>query len=612
MCGVIGYVGSKPCVDFIFEGLKKLEYRGYDSSGIATLSKKDGLLRFVKSEGKLEKLKVLLPELPSDSYVGLGHTRWATHGIPSTRNAHPHIHNRMAIIHNGIFENYKEFKSDLEKSGSNFNSETDSEVFLHILTKELKVAGDLKQAIMNWVTRFRGAYALGILTEEEPNSMYLVKQGCPLVIGLGKGENYFASDPVPLSKYTNRFLFLEDGEFARISMEQVQIWKFDGTEVRREPVLLEWSQSQVEKQGHRHYMLKEIYEQPAVISNTIERFLDVHKNDISLKQHDLKNINFSNFDRIDITACGTAYYAGLIGKYILEPILKIPVNVELASELRYRNPCINSRTLFIAVSQSGETADTLACVKLAKTLGAQVLSICNVRFSSIARESDGVIYMEAGPEIGVASTKAFSAMVLNLYFFALGTAKLRGIKLGSIEEKAIENLLKLPTLADLAITSEKHIAGVARKYFELTSTLFVGRGCSFPLALEGALKLKEISYIHAEGYAGGELKHGPIALIDHNIAVVSIVSKDNHREKMLSNVEEIRARDGRILGIGSADDENFRSLCADYIPCPQIEDEALQVLLSVIPLQLFAYNVAVLRGTDVDQPRNLAKSVTVE
>ncbi len=611
MCGVIGYVGTKPCVDFLFNGLKKLEYRGYDSAGIATIASKEGL-RVIKSEGKLDRLKALLHLLPAHGTIGLGHTRWATHGVPSRDNSHPHAHQGLAIIHNGILENYKELKSQLVKSGSKFISETDSEVFVHILNQELKNGLDIRQALIRLLVQFKGAYALGILAEHDAEAIYLVKQGSPLVIGLGEGENFFASDAVALGEQTNRFIFLEDGEFARITKDTVSLWQFDGKEIHREPVRLEWSQTQAEKHGHRHYMLKEIYEQPAVIANVIARFYDPVRKEISFAKQDIGNLNLAKIERIQITGCGTAYYAGLIGKYILEPALKIPVNVELASELRYRKPCLDEKTLVIAMTQSGETADTLACVKLAKKMGAQVLSVCNVRFSSIARESTAVIYMEAGPEIGVASTKAFTAMVLDLYFFACAAARLRGQTDPDREEKAIANLLKLPTLADQALSREKHIAAVARKYFELTNCLFVGRGCSFPIALEGALKLKEISYIHAEGYAGGELKHGPIALIDRNMAVVSIVPADCHREKMLSNVEEIRARDGKILGIGAVDDDNFRSMSDDYIPCPQVDDEGLQALLSIIPLQLFAYTVAVLRGTDVDQPRNLAKSVTVE
>jgi glucosamine--fructose-6-phosphate aminotransferase (isomerizing) len=611
MCGVIGYIGKKPCADFIFEGLKKLEYRGYDSAGIAILSE-NHTLHLIKSEGKLDKLKPLLSELPRLGSIGMGHTRWATHGIPSTENAHPHVHQGLAIIHNGILENYKELKTELRDQGDVFKSETDSEVFVHILNREMKEVTDIKQAILNLIPRFRGAFALAILSEKEPDAIYIVKQGSPLVVGLGEGENYFASDALALGTKTHQFLFLEDGEFARVDKDHVDVWNFEGTPIKKIPTHLEWTQSQVEKLGHPHYMLKEIYEQPAVAANIIDRFYDPIRRDISFAKHDLTKIDFMAFDRIEITGCGTAFYAGHIGKYILEPILKVPVNIELASELRYRNPYMNEKTLLIAVTQSGETADTLACVKLAKSKGAQILSICNVRYSSIARESTSVLYMEAGAEIGVASTKAFSAMILNLYFFALAAAQKRGCIDRAQIQTAIENVLKVPTLIDQALSRDKHIATVAHKYFELTSTLFVGRGPNYPLALEGALKLKEISYIHAEGYAGGELKHGPIALIDRNMAVVSIVAKDSYREKMISNLEEIRAREGKIIGIGPSHDETYRTLCEDYIPCPQIDDEGLQVLISVIPLQLFAYNVAVLRGTDVDQPRNLAKSVTVE
>ncbi len=611
MCGVIGYVGTKPCVDFLFQSLKKLEYRGYDSTGIATLTPKEGL-RVIKSEGKLDKLQPHLNSLPSHATMGLGHTRWATHGVPSQKNSHPHAYQGTAIIHNGILENYKDLKAELVGKGSSFISDTDSEVFVHILLDELKTTPDMRQALIKLLPQFRGAYALGVLSDHDPEAFYLIKQGSPVVIGLGENENFFASDAVALGERTSRFIFLEDGEFARISKDKVSIWNFDGKEIHREAVRLEWSPTQVEKHGHRHYMLKEIYEQPAVIANIIERFYDPVRKQVSIDKLNIANLDLARIDRVQILGCGTAYYAGLMGKYLLEPALKLPVSVELASELRYRDPYLDSKTLVIAMTQSGETADTLACVKLAKKMGAQVLSICNVRFSSIARESTAVLYMEAGPEIGVASTKAFTAMVLDLYFFAIAAARLRGSYDSAQEQKALAHVLTLPTLADQTLSREKQIAAVARKYFEVSSCLFVGRGFSFPLALEGALKLKEISYIHAEGYAGGELKHGPIALIDRNMVVISVVPMDRHREKMLSNIEEIRARDGKIVGIGCVDDHHFQSLSDDFIPCAQIDDEGLQALLSIIPMQLFAYTVAVLRGTDVDQPRNLAKSVTVE
>lgn len=607
----MGYIGTKPCIDFIFEGLKKLEYRGYDSAGIAILSEK-GSLKLVKSEGKLDKLKPLLKNLPTDGVIGMGHTRWATHGVPSEGNAHPHAHHGLAIIHNGILENYKEFKFELSKEGYEFVSETDSEVFVHLFNRELQTTKDLKTVIKKNVHKFKGAFALGIMSESEPDTIYLIKQGSPIVIGVGEGENYFASDAVALSSKTNKFIFLEDGQFAQIDRNKITIWDFNGNEIRKDPVILEWTQTQVEKQGHKHFMLKEIYEQPAVISNIIEKFYDADTRDISFRKHDLKNLDITSFDRIEIVGCGTAFYAGLVGKYILEPTFKVPIGVELASEFRYKDHSINKKTLVIAVTQSGETMDTLASVKLAKGMGAHILAICNVKFSSIAREAHSVIYMEAGTEVGVASTKAFSAMVLNLYFFGLISAKQKKRVDQDFMGRVIENLLKLPTLVDQALSRENQIISVAKKYYQLTSTLFIGRGYSYPLALEGALKLKEISYIHAEGYAGGELKHGPIALIDKNMLVVSIVPEDKHREKMLSNLEEIKSRRGRIIGIGSSEDESYRSISDDYITCPQIRDEGLQTLISLIPLQLFAYHIAVLRGTDVDQPRNLAKSVTVE
>lgn len=610
MCGVIGYVGKKsPCIDFIFNGLKKLEYRGYDSTGIVTIDDK-GQLVFAKSEGKLDKLAPFLPRLPASSSIGMGHTRWATHGAPTDENAHPHSHQGVSLIHNGILENYKEFKARLLSEGVRFASDTDSEVFVHLLNKELKNVSSVKQAILNLLPKFTGAYAFGIITEMEPDTIYLVKQGSPLVVGVGEGENFFASDALALGERTNKFIFLEDGELVKMTRDRISIFQFDGHEINREPVRLDWSQAQAGKQGHRHYMLKEIYEQPAVVANTVERLGDGSAKYLSFSEGN--KLDFNRIDKIKITGCGTSFYAGMVGKYMLEPLLKLGVSVELASELRYTDPFIDAHTLVIAMTQSGETADTLACVKLAKKLGAQVLAICNVKFSSIAREADAVVYMEAGPEIGVASTKAFTAMVINLYVFALDAANQMKKLSSEYLERAIKNLRKLPTLVDQALGKEKHVSAIARKYFESSNCLFVGRACNFPIALEGALKLKEISYIHAEGYAGGELKHGPIALIDHKMPILTIVSQDKHREKMLSNVEEIRARDGRILGVGAENDEEFKSLCSDYLSCPQIEDEVLQTLISVIPLQLFAYNIAVLRGTDVDQPRNLAKSVTVE
>ncbi|MBI2602118.1 MAG: glutamine--fructose-6-phosphate transaminase (isomerizing) [Deltaproteobacteria bacterium] len=610
MCGVIGYVGEKPCVELIFKGLKLLEYRGYDSSGIAVLE--DSAISVIKSEGKLDKLEPLLSDLSQDATLGMGHTRWATHGAPTKVNAHPHREQGLAVIHNGILENYQDLKIELLEKGVRFQSDTDTEVFVHLLYQELAFVPDVRKALLKLTQRLRGAYGLGILSACDPEALYVVKQGSPLVLGVGDGENFFASDAIALVGHTRRVIFLEDGEMARISKEGVQVWNFQGEPVQKIPIVLDWSQAQAEKHGFRHYMLKEIHEQPSVIANTLDRAATVQSAGQLLDRLGVAGVDFFKFDRIQVTACGTAFLAGMVGKYVLESLLKVPVSVDLASELRYQAPCLNEKTLLIAITQSGETADTLASVKLARAFGSQVLSVCNMKFSSIARESTASLYMEAGPEIGVASTKAFTAMVLNLYLLALAVARLKEQISQEQFSGSLLSLRKLPPLVDQAVAGEARTLVLAQKVCEATNALFVGRGCSYPIALEGALKLKEISYIHAEGYAGGELKHGPIALIDKSMPVIAVVPRDRHREKMLSNVEEIRARDGWIIGVGAEDDNVFRSLCSEYLPCPQIDEEPLQAILSIIPLQLFAYNVAVLRGTDVDQPRNLAKSVTVE
>ncbi len=614
MCGVIGYVGSKPCARLIFDGLKRLEYRGYDSAGIAVLDTENGpaKIELVKAEGKLIHLEPHLGELPQKATMGMGHTRWATHGAPTARNAHPHLHGDLVIIHNGIIENYRELKEQLMKSGVEFKSDTDTEVVLHQLHAELDRTKDLKAAIMATVKHLRGAYALGIIYAREPGQMYVVKQGSPVVLGAGDGENFFGSDALALLPHTNRAVFLMDGEFARLTADKIDVWNFSGQPLRREPSVLNWSAASADKQGYKHYMLKEIHEQPAVMSSMMSRLLDLKANGFVEKETGLDALDLGRIKNVSIVACGTAHYAGQIGRYMIEEFTRLPANVELASEFRYRNPCIDSSTLVIAVSQSGETADTLACVKHAAAQGCQVMSICNVRFSSIPRASQAVLYMEAGPEVGVASTKAFTAMVLSFYIVALAM----GVKRGKVDpgrlEKSFDAMRRLPALVDRAVNAAGVIEEVAHKIYEAQNMLFIGRGPSFPVATEGALKLKEVSYIHAEGYAGGELKHGPIALVDRHMPVVSIAPRDSTYEKMISNIEEVRARQGRIIGVGDIEDERFQSICEHYIPCPQVGDDHLQAILSVIPLQLLAYYAADMRGTDVDQPRNLAKSVTVE
>jgi len=610
MCGVVGFVGSRPCVRLIYEGLQRLEYRGYDSAGIATLS--DGKINTVKSDGKLIRLEGHLDKLPINGSIGMGHTRWATHGSPTTENAHPHVDGGLALIHNGIIENYRELKNELLKDGYKFKSETDSEVVLHLLARELKTTPKLKEAIIKIIARLEGAYGLGIMWSGEPDSLYLVKQGSPVVIGIGDNENYFASDALALLPLTKSVIFLNDGEIACLKKNTVEIWDFVGKSLQRAPAVLNWTAASAEKQGYRHYMLKEIHEQPAVIANTIARLVNASTGVIDTAELGFDLLDFEKIKSIVYVACGTAYYSALISKYSVEQFIGVPVSVELASEFRYREPYLDPNTLVIAVTQSGETADTLACIKHASQQGCQTYAVCNVRFSSIPRAAKATFYMEAGPEVGVASTKAFTSMVLCHYLFGLAVGRKKNRLATGVYEGAIQALKLLPSAVDRAVNAAGMIEEVAGRYYESNNCIFMGRGPSYMVALEGALKLKEISYIHAEGYAGGELKHGPIALIDRHMPVVAVAPLDMHYEKMISNVEEVRAREGVIIGVGDLQDDRFKSICKDYIPCPQVKDAALQTILSVIPLQLLSYYIAVKRGTDVDQPRNLAKSVTVE
>jgi len=610
MCGVVGFIGKRPCVRTIFEGLQRLEYRGYDSAGIATIS--GGKIHTAKSDGKLVRLEGQLAELPEKSFIGMGHTRWATHGAPTTQNAHPHVSGDLALIHNGIIENYRELKNELLKDGYTFKSETDSEVVLHLLSRELKSTPKMRDALLKIIARLHGAYGLGIMWAEEPDALYLVKQGSPVVIGTGTEENYFASDAMALLPLTKSVIFLNDGEIGRLTKEAVELWDFAGKKIARAPAVLNWTAASAEKQGYRHYMLKEIHEQPAVIAQTIARLVDPKSGKIDTKEMGVDELDLGQVKSIVYVACGTAYYSAMISKYCVEQFVGVPVSVELASEFRYRDPYLDKETLVIAVTQSGETADTLACIKHAAAKGCQTFAVCNVRFSSIPRSAKSTLYMEAGPEVGVASTKAFTSMVLCHYLFGLAVGERKKRVTAEVYGQAIQALKQLPVAVDRAVNAAGLIEDVAAKYYESPNFIFMGRGPSFMIALEGALKLKEISYIHAEGYAGGELKHGPIALIDRHMPVVAVAPQDSHYEKMVSNVEEVRAREGVVIGVGDLNDDKFKALCQDYIPCPQSPDGALQTILSVIPLQLLSYYIAVKRGTDVDQPRNLAKSVTVE
>jgi len=609
MCGIVGYVGKNPCVDLVFEGLKKLEYRGYDSTGVAVISDQ-AKIHTEKSEGKLTNLRPLLKNLPATATVGLGHTRWATHGIANTANAHPHVSDQIAIVHNGIIENFRELKSECLQKGVHFKSDTDTEVILHVMIDLLRVHGDMKKTLIAMREKLRGAYSLGILSEHEPDAIYLVKEGSPLVVGRGEGENFFASDALAVIDHTRKVIFLQDGEMGRMTASSFEMWDELGEVLHREPATLDLDSFRIGKGSYKHFMLKEIHEQPAVLAKTIQRLVNLdHRSfyDFSLG---LDSIDVSRIKSIHIVGCGTAYLAGVIGKYILEPTLQIPVHVELASEFRYRNPWLDESTLIIPVTQSGETADTLASLKHAMDKGCQSLALCNVHFASIPRASHSTLYMEAGPEIGVASTKAFTSQVLCFYVLAHALAMKLARPFNA--DKVFDALKALPAQLEHAINLAPQVEKIASEYYESTNCIFMGRASNASIALEGALKLKEISYIHAEGYPGGELKHGPIALIDQHMPVVAICPQDRHYDKMMSNIEEVRARQGRILGIGAAGDEKFASICHHFIGIPQSQDEILQSIINVIPLQLFAYYVACRRGTDVDQPRNLAKSVTVE
>jgi glucosamine--fructose-6-phosphate aminotransferase (isomerizing) len=610
MCGIIGYIGSKPCVDIVFDGLKRLEYRGYDSAGIAVLH--DGQIVTSKESGKLENLRPLLAQLPREARIGIGHTRWATHGLPTRDNAHPHVSERLALIHNGIIENYKELKAELQAKGVRFRSETDTEVVAHLIGEEIKTGRDPRSALNRVIKRLEGAFSLALISDQDPQHIYLAKQGSPLVIGLGQGENFFGSDVTAFCTYTQKAVFLHDGECAAISSSSIEIWDRQGETVTPKTTFIQWSPGSADKQGYRHYMLKEIHEQPGVISKTIHAF--VRDQTLDASALGLDQIDLSKVRSIHMVACGTAYYAAMTSKYFMEPALGLPVNVELASEFRYRDPLLlgQGQTLVIAISQSGETADTLACLKHARAQACQIFSICNVAYSSIHRESHGSILMQAGPEIGVASTKAFTSQVLCAYLWTLAAAQKLGRMPQEAVDKALQDLQKLPLYMDQALNVEEHITELANQLYEYPNFLFVGRGPSYVIALEGALKLKEISYIHAEGYAAGELKHGPIALVDRHMPIVALVPRDQYYEKTLSNIEEIRAREGLVIAIADEKDERVRELCQHVIACPQLPNPCFQAILSTVAVQFLAYSIAIKRGTDVDQPRNLAKSVTVE
>ena len=609
MCGIVGYIGGQQATAIILEGLKKLEYRGYDSAGIATLSHNESATR--RSEGKLVNLEKILRDEPLYGTIGIGHTRWATHGRPSEINAHPHKAGPIIVVHNGIIENYLQLKEHLKKAGHIFKSETDTEVIAHLIEESLKTEPDFERAVRTSLVQLRGAYAVCLLNEKEPDCLIAAKFGSPMVVGLGQDEFFVASDIPPILAYTREMVFMEDGELVVFREGTARFSTIAGAALDKKARHIDWSPMMAEKGGYRHFMLKEIYEQPRAVRDTIAGRLLEGEGDVYLEDLQFSDRQLAAIKRIVIIACGTSWHAALVGKFYIEGLCRIPVEVDIASEFRYRNPVVDESTLAIVISQSGETADTLAALREAKSRGALNIAICNVVDSSIARESSGVIYTHAGPEIGVASTKAFVTQLTALYLFTIRLGRANCSLDVAHGQRMIAALKKVPGLLEVALELNEYTEKVAKKYMTARDFLYLGRGKNFPIALEGALKLKEISYIHAEGYPAGEMKHGPIALIDEDVPVVVLVPKGSTYEKTLSNMEEVIARSGRVIAICSAGDEEMKSRVETVIEIPHL-DEDLDPLLLSVPLQLLAYHIAVLKGTDVDQPRNLAKSVTVE
>ncbi|HEU4743381.1 MAG TPA: glutamine--fructose-6-phosphate transaminase (isomerizing) [Meiothermus sp.] len=604
MCGIVGYVGFRNATDVLLEGLRRLEYRGYDSAGVAV--KVNGHLEVVKKAGKLSVLAETLETQHLSGSLGVGHTRWATHGAPTDPNAHPHTteDGKLAVIHNGIIENYLPLKEGLLSRGHVFTSETDSEVLAHLI--EEKYRGNLEEAVRAALQEAYGAYGL-VVAHQDNEEIIVARTVSPLVIGIGENENFVASDVPALLPYTRRVIFLHDGDMAVITRNGVRVTDLQGNPVEREVVEVDWSLEAAEKGGYPHYMLKEIYEQPWVLENTLGGRLHEEEAGVELGLR----LDPTAFDKVHIVACGTAYYAGWVGKYLLETLARIPVEVDVASEYRYRNPVVDDKTLAIAISQSGETIDTLEAVREAKRGGASTLGVINTKGSSITRETDDTLYIHAGPEIGVASTKAYTAMLGAMALIAVWMGRARGTLSEAEARSFLAELRKLPRLVEETLEMRPTIAHVAEKYHQAVDYLFLGRHIQAPTAYEGALKLKEISYIHAEAYPAGEMKHGPIALIDERLPVVVLATENPLYEKTVSNIQEVRARGGRVIAIATEGDHGVKKFAQDVLYVPKTHP-LLAPVVSVVPLQLLAYETAVLLGRDVDQPRNLAKSVTVE
>lgn len=613
MCGIVGYVGPRKATPIIVEGLSRVEYRGYDSAGLAVMQ--DGRIEVRRDVGKLANLERMLAESPVRGNIGIGHTRWATHGAPCPRNAHPHVDCRgeVVVIHNGIVENFLSLRQELTAEGHRFISETDTETIPHLVERYLAESGDLEGAVRCSLHRIRGAHAIVVMSSREPDKIVAARLGNAggVVVGVGEGEMFVASDVLAILEYTRQMIFLEDRQMAVATQEGVRFTTLDGQPVTKEVYTVPWDPISAAKGEYKHFMQKEIYEQARSVTDTIRGRVDFEVGQVRLDELNLSPEEAQAIERMFIVACGTSAYAGLVGKFIIEALARIPVEVDYGSEFRYCDPLINERTLVLAITQSGETVDTLAAMEEARSKGAKLLSIVNVIGSQAARISDGVIYMQAGPEIGVASTKAFTASLVDQYLLALHLGKLRGLMNSTRMKELVEGLAELPNLVGQVLGDSNDYDALAAQYFKRENFLYLGRGINYPIALEGALKLKEISYIHAEGYPAGEMKHGPIALIDERMPVVAIAVRDSVYEKMVSQIEQVKARGGIVIALATEGDETIAEK-ADHVIYVPPTSPLLSPVVNVVPLQLFAYFMAVRLGCDVDQPRNLAKSVTVE
>jgi len=633
MCGIVGYVGTKDSAPILVEGLRRLEYRGYDSAGLAVHTGRG--VEIVRAVGKLSNLDAALKKNPLSGTTGIGHTRWATHGRPSEANAHPHVAGRVAVVHNGIIENHVDLRRELEGRGVKFASDTDTEIVAHLVDEEMRAGANLRESVRKALLKVRGAYAIAVVDGQEPDAIVVAKHDSPLVLGVGEGENFAASDIPALLAHTRDVILLQDGEMAVIRKDRLELMKIeDGAPVTRASKRIDWSPTQAEKGGYKHFMLKEIFEQPRAIEDTLRGRIDLQAADVIASEIGVSEELAKKLGRVYFLACGTSAHAAMAGRYWVESLARVPATVEIGSEVRYRDPVFLPTDLVVEVSQSGETLDTLAAVKAAKAAGATVVAVANVLDSAIPRASDGALYTHAGPEIGVASTKCFTTQLAALLMLAVYLGRRRGTLHVDGARRVLDALWHVPAQMREVLAQADHVKHIARKHLRARDMLFLGRGTQFPIALEGALKLKEISYIHAEGYAAGEMKHGPIALIDEDMPVVVVCPKDNHYEKTLSNMQEVKAREGMLIAVCTKGDTDVPQMCMpdvgsmpppsgrggsynalpaapDVVMIPEAQHEVLP-LLTVLPLQLLAYYMADLKGTDVDQPRNLAKTVTVE